>query len=261
MIVALAEAGNAFERTDWMTLAETTFDSLATQLGHGDKLRHCITDGRLGPAALLDDYASMARAALRLYEYSGHNRYLALARSWVAVLDSEFWDAERGGYFTGSDQDWRPGERLRTITETSLPSGNGMMIGILARLHEITGEGVFRDRAERLVQGFQADLTRYGIAVATALNNVLGLDRFVLVTVSGPDGCAAAEALLKAARACCLPDRMVLRQKLGEPAAQICIGTSCLLPLTDPIALARLLEPGGFATAGIVGRQQTMATP
>jgi hypothetical protein len=47
---------------------------------------------------------------------------------------------------------------------------------------------------------------------------------------------------------------MVLRQQIGEPAAQICIGTTCLMPLTDPTALSRLLEPGGFAAAGFLSR-------
>jgi uncharacterized protein YyaL (SSP411 family) len=251
MIVALIEAGIAFERTDWLSLAKEVFESLVAHLCDGARLRHCVTDDRRGPEGLLEDYASMSRAALKLYENFGDDRYLDFAKTWVAMLNEHFWDAERGGYFSSGDDSWLPGARLRTITETSVPSGNGMMAGVLGFLHEITGVGFYREQAERLVEGFRSDIVRHGIAVSTALNNVLTLDRFVRINVSGPPDDMHAEALLKVARASCLPDRLVLRQAGEKPIAQVCIGTTCLLPLTDVEALHRLIEPGGLAALSL----------
>ena len=255
MIVALVEAGTAFGRRDWLALAMRVFDILVDRLSDGKRLRHCITDRAIGPDGFLEDYAMMSRAALRLFEAFGKQRYVEIARGWIDVLDDTFWDKTRGGYFMSSDNDWQPMPRTRTIAETSLPSGNGVMIGVLARLHELTGEGRYADRAERLIEGFHGDLSRYGVATATAINNVTTLGRFVRITVSGRPDEDATRYLLGAALDCALPDRMVLGPGSGagdenaKASAQVCVGTICLLPVTSADALRELLAPGGLRSA------------
>ncbi len=256
MIVALVEAGSAFARRDWLALAIKMFDELVDALGaEVGRLRHCLTNGTPGPDAFLEDYAIMARAALRLHEAFGKRRYLELAQAWVATLNADFWDADLGGYFMSASGGFQPTRRTRTIAETSLPSGNGIMIGVLARLHELTGEGRVRDRAEALVEAFRADIPRYGQATATAVNAITTLARFVKITVSGQPDQAATRDLLAVALDCALPDRMVLGPGSGaEPRnattnALVCVGTSCLLPTTSVEALRTLLAPGGLVDA------------
>ena len=77
----------------------------------------------------------MAKAGLVLFEVTGTPAYLERARAWTATLDQFFWDAAQGGYYqTASD-----GERLiarpRNASDNAVPSGNGTMVGVLARLY------------------------------------------------------------------------------------------------------------------------------
>ncbi len=198
----------------------------------------------------------MSRASLRLYEAFGKTRYRDLAIAWVATLDADFWDEAGGGYFMSAASQWNGMARSKTITETSLPSGNALMIGVLARLHEVTGEGRYRERAERLVEAFRADIVRHGIAAATAVDNVLTLGSFVRIAVSGRPDRAETRELMQVALDCSLPDRMVLgpgsgadAPENGQAMAQVCIGTRCLLPIVSADALRRLTAPGGLSRA------------
>lgn len=255
-VVALIEAGSALDRRDWLAAARSVFDALTDTLNHGPGLLHCSADATAGPAGFLEDHAAMSRAALRLYEAFGKPRYRDLAVAWVEALDTDFWDETGGGYFMSAASQWNGIARVKSITETSLPSGNALMIGVLARLHEITGEGRYRSRAERLVETFRADIVRHGIAAATAVENVLTLGRFVRIAVSGRPERTETRDLMRAALDCSLPARMVLGPGSGATApedgqamAQVCIGTTCLLPLVSADALRRLTAPGGLSRA------------
>ncbi len=254
-VVALIEAGSALDRRDWLVAARSVFEALIERLNQGNALLHCGAVGA-GPAGFLEDYAAMSRAALRLYEAFGKPRYRDMAIAWVKAVDADFWDEEAGGYFMSAASQWNGMARVKSITETSLPSGNALMIGVLARLHEVTGEGRYRERAERLVEAFRADIVRHGIAAATAVDNVLTLGRFVRIAVSGRPERAETRDLMRAALDCSLPDRMVLGPGSGASApessqamAQVCIGTVCLLPIVSADALRRLTAPGGFSRA------------
>ncbi len=253
-VVALVEAGSALGRRDWLAAARTLFDALIERLNQDDRLLHCSAPGAAGPSGFLEDYAAMSRAGLRLYEAFGKTRYRDLAVAWVATLDADFWDEAGGGYFVSAASQWNGIARSKTITETSLPSGNALMIGVLARLHEVTGEGRYRERAERLVETFHADIVRHGIATATAVDNVLTLGCFVRIAVTGRPERVETRDLMQAALDCSLPDRMVLGPGSGADAlengqamAQVCIGTRCLLPIVSADALRRLTAPGGLS--------------
>ncbi|MFP6743250.1 MAG: thioredoxin domain-containing protein, partial [Alphaproteobacteria bacterium] len=69
MISALAQAGAVFEHDDWITAAAEAFAFVRDRMGlDDDRLGHAYRADKLGTAAFIDDYASMARAALTLYE-------------------------------------------------------------------------------------------------------------------------------------------------------------------------------------------------
>ena len=133
------------------------------------------------------------------------------------------------------------------------------MIGVLARLHDLTGEPAYRDRAEKLVNAFQADITRSGIAGVTSVGNVQTLMHFVKIKVSGNPADSQTRELMRIALDHSLPDRLVLGPGAGngeqgngekdraQPSAQSCVGTSCLAPITSVEELRGLLAPGGLS--------------
>ena len=64
-IAALARAGAVFDEPAWLQTARAAFDFVLAKLRGADgRLLHAWREGHPGARALLDDYASMARAAL-----------------------------------------------------------------------------------------------------------------------------------------------------------------------------------------------------
>jgi uncharacterized protein YyaL (SSP411 family) len=261
MIAALALAGQALEEPAWVAVAREAFDFVASDMAtpDGRRLHHAWRNGKAAHAAMLEDYAMMARAALALMEATGDPAYLARAEDWVALLDRHYWDAAHGGYYTSADDATDLILRPRDARDNAVPSGNGVMVGVLARLHHLTGQAEYRDRAQAILDAFSGELRRNLFPLATLLNSAELLDAAVQVVVVGPAGDAA--ALLRAVNGVSLPNRVLSRvgdggalpeghpahgktMQDGKAAAFICHGRTCSLPVTDPAALARSLAAG-----------------
>ncbi|MGH6619007.1 MAG: thioredoxin domain-containing protein, partial [Alphaproteobacteria bacterium] len=99
MIAALAIAGDAFERPGWIAAGADAFRFVQTAMTAGGRLRHSWRDGRARHPATLDDYASLCRAALALYEATGDAAYVEQAEAWLATVDAQHGDPDGPGYF------------------------------------------------------------------------------------------------------------------------------------------------------------------
>ena len=77
MIAALADAGLAFDRADWIDLAARAFAFIRDGMtGEDGRLLHSWREGQARHPASVDDYANMCRAALALYEATADAAYL-----------------------------------------------------------------------------------------------------------------------------------------------------------------------------------------
>ena len=259
MISALAHASAVFIKPDWLAAAERAFSHVAADMGHGERLRHAARDGKGGDAEFLDDYAEMARAALILHEITGHADYLACARRWVATADRHYWDAVNGGYFYSPDDGEKLISRTKTAHDAATPSGNGTLVGVLARLCYLTGEEAYRTRGQDIVKAFSGELEGQFSPIATLMNNSELLYTAVQVVIIGTRGEAATDALCRAVFDVSLPNRVVAvvapgqalpddhpaagkTQQNGAAAAYVCVGSTCSLPVTEPAALTINLQ-------------------
>ena len=257
-ITALAEAATALGEPAWLTAAQTAFDFVVSEMTRDGRLHHAWRHGRLKHPATLDDYANMAEAALALQQATGETRYLDHAEAWVALLERHYWDPDNGGYFLTADD--TPGliVRTKTAADNAVPSGNGTMLAVLARLFYLTGKTAYRERAEALAGAFSGELHRNFFPLATLLNGAELLMSAVQVAIIGQRGSAETEALIRAATGLCLPNRVFQviapdaplpaghpaagkTQHDGRPTAYVCHGPACSLPLTDPAALTAAL--------------------
>ncbi|MCK6449959.1 MAG: thioredoxin domain-containing protein [Alphaproteobacteria bacterium] len=258
MIAALARAAQAFERPDWLEAARRAFAFVTGAMIENGRLRHAYRQGRLAHPATLDDHANMARAALALYEATSERRFLERARGWVADLDAHYWDEAAGGYYFTADDTADLIARTKTVTDNAVPAGNGTILGVLARLYFLTGADDYRSRAEALVTLFSGELARSFFPLSTFLNNAELLRAAVQIVIVGDRGDGATRALLGSVHAVCLPTAVTAvlppDQSLppshpasgkglsdGKPAAYVCRGPVCSLPLTDPAALRHAL--------------------
>ena len=260
MIAALAEAAAAFDEPEWLGRARGAFDFIAATMQVDGRLRHSWRRGQLKHPATLDDYASMARAALVLHEHTGERHYLDLAIQWTQVLNDHYWDSEGGGYFITANDVGDVIVRTKNAQDSSQPSGNGMMLHVLARLHYLTGIDAYRERAEALIAAFSGEVEQNFVPLATLLNGVELLQGALQIVIVGQRNGADTQALLDTVHGVALPDRVLQVVEPGEnlpaghPAAPkleqhhhtatayVCRGPSCSLPLSDPAALAAALR-------------------
>ena len=255
MIAALADAGLAFERPDWIGLAERAFGFIRDRMSAGDgRLHHSWRGGRAGNPASVDDYANLCRAALVLHEATLDARYLTQARAWVALLDQLYWDAAGGGYFFAAADTQDLIARAKTASDAAVPAGNGTLVGVLARLALLTGDDGYRQRAEAILAAFAGELGRNFFPLATLINGAELAMRPVQIVLVGARDDAAFTALRCAVYRVSLPRRIVFALEPGDelpvghpahgkglvagrPAAYVCDGPVCSLPLTEPDAL------------------------
>ncbi len=250
IIAALARAAMVFDQPAWLEAARSAFDFVARTMSENGRLKHSWCAGRLAHPAPLEDYASMARAALALHEAGGEPAYLDAAASWVETVERQFSDAERGGYFMAAADVGDLIVRHKNVHDHATPSGNGMMLHVLARLFFLTGDAKYRERAERLAAAFSGDLERVALAMPVLLTGCELLERAVQAAIVGED----ADALMRAAYRAPQPNLVLQRVRdsgglpaghpaagktaaAGQAAAYICRGPVCSLPLTDAAAV------------------------
>ncbi|MSP88744.1 MAG: thioredoxin domain-containing protein [Alphaproteobacteria bacterium] len=257
MIAALARAGTAFDKPDWIAAAETAFDFVCTAMTENGRLRHSWRHGVLKHAATLDDYANMARAALALDQATGKPRFRSQAVIWLDVLDRHYWHRTSGGYFFTADD--APGliARTKAIHDNATPAGNGVLVEALAQLYHLTGETGFRDRADALIAAFSGELERNVFGLCSLLNGVETLQAALQVVIIGAR--AEAGGFLTALSRLSLPTLVLSLvapaealpsshpafgkgQTGGRTTAYVCRGQTCSLPITEPAALTAALR-------------------
>jgi hypothetical protein len=259
MMAAMANAGVVFERPAWIALAADAFAFIRRHMAEPDRrLLHSWRAGRARHPASVDDYANLCRAALALYEATNNGEFLTQARDWVTILDRYHWDSTDGGYFFAANDTEGLVARPKTAADSAVPAGNGTLVGVLSRLGMLTGDELYLRRAETILETFSGELGRNFFPLATLLNNVELLAKPVQIVLVGESGTAAFDALRRAVYDVSLPNRVVLRLPPesslpsnhpasgkglvdGKPAAYVCEGTVCSLPVIDPKTLLETL--------------------
>ena len=252
MIAAMANAGIVFERPDWIELARKAFDFIRRNMTAPDqRLLHSWRAGQARHPASVDDYANLCRAALALYEATSDGDLLIQTRDWVALLDRYYWDSEGGGYFFAANDTESLVARPKTAADSAVPAGNGTLIGVLAQLAMLTGGDAYLRRAEAILETFSGEISRNFFPLATMLNNVELLIKPLQIVLVGERGTNSFETLRRAVYNVSLPNRVVVSPSPGsslpsnhpafgkglidgKPAAYVCEGPVCSLPVTNP---------------------------
>ncbi|MGE0023747.1 MAG: thioredoxin domain-containing protein [Hyphomicrobium sp.] len=256
-IAALARAGTVFDRPEWVTMAQKAFTFVVERMTVAGRLVHAVRHGKGRAPAVAGDYANMIWAALRLYQAAGDESALAQARAWVDVLDTHYWDEERGGYFTAADDTQDVVVRLKSASDDATPSANAVMVSNLTALGTLTGEPRFAREAEAIMQAFSTDLSRNlgaHTGLLAAAIDLLAPQLIVLI-----EGKEQPHPRLEAAmRSLSVPGALELSVKGavddkgpaalrgksadgGHSTAYVCVGPQCSLPVTREEDLRRVV--------------------
>jgi hypothetical protein len=248
-VAALAEAGAAMGRDDWLKDAGATADFLLDALRDptGRWLRSW-QGGRARQRAFAVDYAWLVDAFTRLAEANGAARWIAHARDAADSLLDLFWDDERGGLFTTGNDAETLIVRQKDLHDGATPSANSVAAVALVRLGALTGVARYTEAADGILAFEQELITHHPTAVTYALAavdlRVAGVTEIV-VTGERADLVAAVHGryLPNAVLAWGEPYASPLWDDRPPGAAYVCEGYSCKAPAPDVATLVSQLEP------------------
>ena len=215
---ALAEAGAALGRDDWLDAARGCAAFLLRELRGADgRLLRSWKDGRATLPGYLEDHAYLTGALLTLYEATFEERWFVAARELADATIEHFADRDHGGFFMTADDHERLVTRRKDLEDTPIPSGNSAAAVALLRLARLTGEA----RYERAADGVIALLHPLAAAHPQSFANLLAAIDLQLgevheVAIVGPPESAA--PLLAAVRRSYRP-RVVLAGAIGPGGA------------------------------------------
>ncbi len=261
MIAALAEAGAVLERSDYLDAASACADFVLRELRTGDgRLLRSWKDGDARLAGYLEDHAFLLEALLTLYEATFEPRWFRAARELADTTIAHFADAQRGGFFTTADDHEQLLTRRKDLEDTPIPSGNSAAAFGLLRLARLTGQAAYEDHARSVI----ALLHPLAAGHPTAFAHLLQAIDFQLAgvhevaIVGEADDPAGAAALVRVVRSAFRPHVVLAGGPAdgiellagrgavdGHAAAYVCERFACQAPVTEPAALAALLDGRG----------------
>jgi uncharacterized protein len=253
MMGALAEAGAALARSDYVDAARRCADFLIRDLRPDGVLLRTWKDGRAKITGFLEDSAFLADSLITLFEACGDGAYLDTARQLSEDALRRFGD---GGVLYDTASDAEPLlVRPRTIDDNPIPAGQSVLASALLRIAAISGDPGTRERAEAIMGPVAGAVTRSPLALssmACAVDRAQAPSREVAISGSRDD--PRTLELVATVHSRWLPntvlawgggDIALLEDRPlvgGRPAAYVCENFACQRPVTDPAELGALLE-------------------
>ncbi|MCW9034551.1 MAG: thioredoxin domain-containing protein [Rhodospirillales bacterium] len=260
MISSLAEAGAAFDRPEWIEKSENAFSFIVENLtGPEGRLFHSWCDGHAQHPAVLEDYAAMSDAALTLFEFTGNETYLVQVVKWMSILDSQYLDSKNGGYFMTAEDTPHLIARSKPTADNAVPSGNGILLRVLAKMFHLTGDASYKEKAEGILKAVVADTPEHLIHQGAILNGFEVLASPVNIAVIAEIEDERAKELINEITHWDIPNRIIYfsppqnnlpsthpaagkTQLNKKPTVYICPGNTCGLPITEKERLKEALS-------------------
>ena len=254
-IRALAEAGPALGRPDLTRAATRAALFLLDTVRRDDRLHHVLTAGRVHIDGFLEDYGALGNACLSLYEATLDSRWLAEA-AWIAdAMLARFWSPAQRTFHDAAEDAEPLLVRPRDIMDNATPSGNSLAAELLARSAAVTGSAEHGEVADAVIAREHGAMERYPSAVGRLLTAALLRTTPPLeVTIVGK----RVSAMLERAHRHPHPNRVIAGGDPDDPAiaalpameerlertgqAFVCVGKTCLEPVTSPGALDAALK-------------------
>lgn len=245
MASAFFHAGAVLDRPECNALALKVLSRIwAEAWDEAGGMSHVV--GRAEPRGLLEDNVHAAAAFLDAYEATGDDVWLTRATAVMHYSRRAHWDEEKGGFFDVARG--RAGAAYlatpaKPIQDAPTPSGNGVAALVLARLWGESDDAEWRrllDRQLRTFGGVAGQLALYGATLLSAVD--WALNPVTRIEVSGVRSQGPACDMHLLALQTYRPRKIVIRKTAERPAATVCVGTSCSLPVATPEALGKLLS-------------------
>jgi len=242
MAAAFLHAGAVLDRPECNAVALKVLDRIWGTWDAGRGLPHVLD--RSNPTGMLDDNVQAAAAFLDAYEATGKVEWLERAATIMTYCRGAHWDEKAGGYFdvaAGAGAAYLA-TRGKPVQDAPTPSPNGVAALVLARLWALTDQAEWRTQLDRQLGAFAGAAGELSLHGATLLRAAdWAVNPVTRIEVSGPAGEGPACAMHLVALQTYRPRRVVVRRIATAPAATVCVGTTCSLPVDTPARLTELL--------------------
>jgi len=254
MLATLAEASRTITNTNlrskYTLLATRNAEFLLKELRPNGRLKHSWREGKATNEVFLEDYSALILGMLELYQTNFNTKWFATAKELTHEMIDLFEDPN-GGFFDTS----RDGEEIllrpKDVQDNATPSGNALACEALLKLTEFTGEGKYRDLAEKALKLVVGMATRYPtafgrwlsaadmaventkqIAVVYEADNQNDAEKIISVIQSQykPNVIVASSAYPPPNDAPALLKERPLKE--GKPTVYVCEGFVCKTPVT-----------------------------
>ena len=243
MAGAFLQAGAVLDRPECNELALKVLDRIWDEAWNADGgMSHVL--GRPEPRGMLDDNVHAAAAFLDAFEATGEFTWLDRATRVMTYCEAAHADGV-AGYFdiAATNGTAYLATRAKPVQDAPTPSPNGVAALVLARLWALTDKREWRERLDRHLAAFAGGARELSLYGSTFVRGVdWAVHHITRIEVRGPRGEGPACAMHLLALQTYRPRKVVVRTIADRPAATVCVGTTCSLPVSTPEQLAALLE-------------------
>jgi len=261
MLASMAEAASVLERDDYLKAAISNASFLTKALHNGETLKHSYKDGQAKVNGYLSDYALLCEGMLSLYQAGFQERWLNEAKKLADAMLEKFWDKEKGYFYDTAQGEETVLVRPRNIYDNALPSGSSAAAFVLIQLARLTDNKEYEEVAASAIRSVQDSMLRYPPGFGhwfCALDSYL--TKPVEIAIVGRPGDPATKSLVRVINERYLPHKVLavknpdesaqtdiplLRDRAmidNKPTVYVCENHVCKMPVTEPDALAALLD-------------------
>jgi uncharacterized protein YyaL (SSP411 family) len=255
MVRGIAEAARAFARDDYREAALAAGEFLFDAMVRDGRVLRSYKNGQARLAGYLEDHASLALAAIALYELTFDPRWLDRAGELADSVVRWFWDDAAGAFFDTASDHERLITRPRDVSDNATPSGASLAVELLLRMAELFDDAESRRRATHVIESLAPAIARYPSAFGHMLGNAdLLINGAVEVAIVGEEAGALRRVVgdeyvpalvLAGGVASTSRGTIVLLDarptRDGSATAYVCRHYACDAPTTDPRVLAEQL--------------------
>ena len=152
MISALVSGYKAVFEQPYLEKAKSAAHFLLSNLVSDNRVLRTYGNGKAKLKGYLDDYSYLVKALLDLKEVDSNPLWLDTAVQLTDTMLEFFWDETNGGFFyTASDHE-KLVIRTKSHFDGAVPSGASVAVSNLLRLHKITDNQLYLDRANTVIE-------------------------------------------------------------------------------------------------------------
>jgi hypothetical protein len=218
------------------------------------------SDGPVLPHLMLDQIL-LARSLVEAYKYSSDNSYLEKAEDLAELATDHFYDRDGAGFY---DTMLEPSSIGFLKVREKIIDENSCAAELLLELYDLTGKKEYIEKAKETLRMFEHTYRMYGIMASSYAHVLYRLNvPLTQIIIIGDKSNQATAILHNEALRHYSPRKSVQaldpsrdREKIDSlgyrvadlPKAYVCIGQTCLEPITNPEELSSRLSklvPGG----------------